>query len=659
MKVVLLIGLSLLLAAASSVAAQENSTAARITTAIEHKDRPPLSSEAENRDVPQSGAANVRPGSSANYDLGVKYALAGHYEQAIEAFQRAVRYEPKDADAYFSLGNAYAGLHRWKEAVEAYQQALRLNRNDGEASRNLGLAYYNLGEYAQAIEAFKRAIHIYPTWAEAHFDLSNAYYKAGRLDDAESSYQQAVKLKPDYYLNRPALVSASKPPANNPAGNNVAPPINEPPTTTPSRSAADAPNNAAPKGNGSSSTTSVRVFTVVTGAPNPKGAKAFYQAGEKYGRAKKYKEAIESFKQALLLKPDYADAYFGLGHAYADLGRWREAIEAYEQVLRLDPKDEETHYRLSEAYLKLKTEADSNISQIGSNKVGVSNDKELVATGERVSAPAETINASGGIAAVAAAASAAPATVAAVDPTNIYRVGPGDVLDVRLLNATGNSSSDSPLYTVTASGLLEYPLLGDPLSVNGLTADEISAHLAVELKRRAVQDEPHVVVGVREYASHNIIISGLVSDPGTKVLRREAIPLYVVLADAQPRPEAGQVVIVSADKQKRTIRLDDQVALNTLVHPSDIITVQPLPPQFFYIGGHVDAPGEKPFHSGMTLTQAILSSGGSLTTKGIVKLLRQDSRGILSTVEYKLRDITSGQVIDPPLQPDDRIEVAP
>ncbi|MGH9901663.1 MAG: polysaccharide biosynthesis/export family protein, partial [Pyrinomonadaceae bacterium] len=244
---------------------------------------------------------------------------------------------------------------------------------------------------------------------------------------------------------------------------------------------------------------------------------------------------------------------------------------------------------------------------------------------------------------------------AAVDPTSVYRVGVGDVLDVRLLDAPAGPSS---LFTVSAGGLLEYPLAGNPLRVAGMTCDEIRDILTAELKRRAIDQNPELAVGVREYVSHNVIVSGLVAEPGTKVLRREAVPLYVLIAEAQPRPEAGQVRIVShAAGRTTTAGILDHAAMNTLVYPGDVLTVEARPAQFFYIGGAVETPGQKDFQPGMTLTQGILKAGGNLSAGGEVKIMRQGEDGLLATTSYRLKEIVAGKMPDPLLRPDDRIEV--
>ncbi len=244
----------------------------------------------------------------------------------------------------------------------------------------------------------------------------------------------------------------------------------------------------------------------------------------------------------------------------------------------------------------------------------------------------------------------------AVDPTTIYRVGVGDVLDIRLLNAPTNSSM---LYTVQAGGVLEYALVGDPVVVAGMTTDEIDARLTSELQRRSIQANPQVVVSVRDYASHTVLVSGLVTNPGGKILQREAVPLYVVIADAQPRPEAAQVVLNShTTGQNRIIDLTDTAGLNTLVRPGDVINVTAATPQFYYIGGDIDVPGQKEFHAGITLTQAVLAAGGYLRAgKTVVEIARQGADGRLNALRYKLVDIMSGKIPDPRLQGGDRIEV--
>jgi protein involved in polysaccharide export with SLBB domain len=253
----------------------------------------------------------------------------------------------------------------------------------------------------------------------------------------------------------------------------------------------------------------------------------------------------------------------------------------------------------------------------------------------------------------------APAPAAAAVPlTSVYRIGVGDILDIRLLNQP--DARVSTLYTVLSSGVIEYPLIRDHVAVAGMTAEELSAQLVAELRHRGIFERPQVRVSVREYNSHAVLVSGLVSDPGTKIIRREAVPLYVVVAESQPKPEAGRAVVISHATGKTTsVDLLDAAGMATLVQAGDVVTLVVRPPEFFYVGGEIAAPGQKNFHAGMTLTQAVLASGGVTPQAGAkIKVLRQGADGRLVTTEYDLKQIEGGVVPDPQLQPGDRIEVS-
>ena len=365
-----------------------------------------------------------------------------------------------------------------------------------------------------------------------------------------------------------------------------------------------------------------------------KEAKRHYKSGVKFGRAGLFEQAAASFLQAIRLNPDFGDAYYGLGHAYFDLKRWQESIKALERAVEINPKDMEAYAMMGHAYSKLRRETDA--SDQANNHAPL---------GERVS---RTVSA------------ARPSKAASAESdeqilTTIYRVGAGDVLDVRLQNA---STDQQTFYTVSATGLLDHPSLVKPLKVSGLTTEEISGLIESDLKSRAISEQPQVTVGVREYSSHTILISGLVKDPGTKVLRREAIPLYVVLADAHPLPEAGRASVKSQQRSETIIvDLANPSEMELLTRSGDVITVERAPQQFFYVGGNVKAPGEKLFRPGMTLTQAILSAGGVDKKGKEAELAREQSGSVLVSTKYKLQDIYDGKYADPQILPGDRITV--
>ena len=376
-------------------------------------------------------------------------------------------------------------------------------------------------------------------------------------------------------------------------------------------------------------------------------AKRLYKEGVKYGLAGLFPQAIQILEQSIKLDPENPDAHFALGHAYYDLKRYRNAIESFKKAVELNPKDAEARDRLGLARSMLWEEDNARLTaqrQKTAQKPQPVGEQVSVTAKVPEKVPEQAVDTSDE---VSAAANELPLT-------KIYRVGPNDVLDIRI----NDSASQSTLFTITAAGLLEHPMLSEPLAAGGLTTDEIGSRIESELKRRALQENPKVSVGVRDYASHMILVSGLVKDSGTKIIRREAIPLYVVVADAQPLPEAARVTVLRNEtNQTFDIELAESSEMNLLVRPGDVITLHPSVTQFLYIGGEVKQPGEKTYRRGLTLTQAIIAAGGVTTKAKEARLGRDDGKGFLVVTRYKLKEIESGKVQDPAVKPGDRITI--
>lgn len=246
-------------------------------------------------------------------------------------------------------------------------------------------------------------------------------------------------------------------------------------------------------------------------------------------------------------------------------------------------------------------------------------------------------------------------------PTDVYRVGPGDVLFINLLNAPAKSTN---YFTVLNDGTIDYPLVGEMVSVNGFTTDEIEDLLKERIK---LFENPQVTVKVRDYSSHKFTVLGLVEKPGEKFLQREAVPLFVVRAEAVVQPKANRVIIKRADSSTESLDMSDSKYEDVLVFTGDIVefgfvaqTVEAATPapQFYYIGGNVNSLGQKDFYAGITLTQAILVSGG-LKKSSVKKVVirRKNEEGLLKSAEFNLKAIKDGQQPDPLLQAGDTIEI--
>lgn len=250
------------------------------------------------------------------------------------------------------------------------------------------------------------------------------------------------------------------------------------------------------------------------------------------------------------------------------------------------------------------------------------------------------------------------ASEANLPPTEIYKIGASDVLFITLQNAPANNAN---YFTVLKDGSIDYPLGGGIVSVSGMTTDELEAALESKI---TLYENPQVTVKVREANSHAFTVLGLVEKAGEKLLQREAIPLYVVRAEAIAQPNASRVRIKRANSNTETYDLKTSEYENVLVFPGDIveftgnsIAASSEQSQFYYISGVVSG-GQKNFHSGLTLWRAITASEGVKNSKAkTVTIRRKNEAGLLVPTNYDLKAIKDGKVADPVLEADDTIEV--
>ncbi len=237
--------------------------------------------------------------------------------------------------------------------------------------------------------------------------------------------------------------------------------------------------------------------------------------------------------------------------------------------------------------------------------------------------------------------------------TELYKVGVGDVLFIELANVPQGHG----YYTVRDSGTIDFQLAGGEVIVADKTPDTIARELA---DRITLLPDPRVEVKVREYGSHKVTVTGLVDYPGEKSLQREAIPLFVIRAEAGVKPSAGRAVITRAPLLKPEFySLNDSATDDVLIYPGnsiEFVEAERSKPVYF-ISGNVITPGQKELVSGQTLYQAVAAAGGAKNSprKGIIR--RKNAKGVLAVSEYDLRTIKNGKAPDPVLSGGDVIEI--
>jgi tetratricopeptide (TPR) repeat protein len=117
------------------------------------------------------------------------------FDQAVEAYNKAIELRPFYAEAYVGLGDAKAAKGDVDGAIGAYTKALAHNPINPRVHMSLGKIYYSeKGLYYESVTAYKKAIELDPNSVDARMGLGEVYEDKGLYKEAVEEYRRVVEL---------------------------------------------------------------------------------------------------------------------------------------------------------------------------------------------------------------------------------------------------------------------------------------------------------------------------------------------------------------------------------------------------------------------------------------------------------------------------------
>ncbi len=268
-----------------------------------------------------------------------------------------------------------------------------------------------------------------------------------------------------------------------------------------------------------------------------------------------------------------------------------------------------------------------------------------------------------------------PAAQAAVtypaEGDNRYRIGPGDVLDIRILNRP-NLSRES--VRVEGNGMIRMPLVDNEIMAACKTEGELSKEISEKYTK--FYRNPQVDVFIKEYKSKQAAIIGAVNEQSRFELQRRVRLLELLTYAKGPSSKAGQTINIVHSAQSLSCTLptnEPEVAFSTYklsetlmglptanpwIEPGDIITL-PEAPQA-YVVGNVFTPLTISLKEPVTLSRAIAMAGGLKqdSKKEKVRIVRQEPGSTTSKeLLVDLSAIEKKRAEDVALMPNDIVDV--
>ena len=178
---------------------------------------------------------------------GTGYSDTKQFDEAIDCYKRALKINPRLADAHSNIGNAlqekgdiegslksyqsalkidadHFGAHGnmafalqtngdLEGAIASYRLALKANPNNEELLNNMGIAFAKKGDFDAAIKSYNAALNIKPDYPEVYNNMGLCLADQGQADAAIKSYQRALKIRPDFpepYKGMASVFEATK-----------------------------------------------------------------------------------------------------------------------------------------------------------------------------------------------------------------------------------------------------------------------------------------------------------------------------------------------------------------------------------------------------------------------------------------------------------------
>jgi tetratricopeptide (TPR) repeat protein len=227
-----------------------------------------------------------------------KKLLKTQFKDAIAAYLKAVSVTPRNdinavANSHYRLGvllrdQALADAAKGgtkanlKDSIAHSEEAVKLITDFPEAYNELGRSYDLIGRYPEAIEVYTKAIAGDKNYAEAHSNRGVAWWKAGNWDKALEDTLKATELDPKFaggHYNFAEVIFA-------------------------------------------------RVQELRLKGREGDRALIFVEA----------QKAIDEFRVATELDPDFMDAWYGLAKAYHGYHDFENAKKTYEKILAKDKR---------------------------------------------------------------------------------------------------------------------------------------------------------------------------------------------------------------------------------------------------------------------------------------------------------------------------------
>jgi len=145
------------------------------------------------------------------FESAVDFHKKNDLTNAEKKYRECLKINPKNSQCLFILGTLLIQEERYKDAITELKKSTREDPKNFHSFQNLGIAYFKNKQFDDAIDAYKISIDLNDKNADSFNNLGNCLHEIEKFNEAIKSFTQAIKLWPNksFVFNRAKSYSAS------------------------------------------------------------------------------------------------------------------------------------------------------------------------------------------------------------------------------------------------------------------------------------------------------------------------------------------------------------------------------------------------------------------------------------------------------------------
>jgi tetratricopeptide (TPR) repeat protein len=132
-------------------------------------------------------------------EKGDLYMARKQYREAMDQYRLLCQQDPHNAVYLNKLGIALHQQTALGLALKYYERAVKVNPKYADAENNIGTIWYQRKKYGKAVRAYQRAIKMRDDMPVLYSNLGYAYFSEGKYDDSIAAFRMALAKDPQFF----------------------------------------------------------------------------------------------------------------------------------------------------------------------------------------------------------------------------------------------------------------------------------------------------------------------------------------------------------------------------------------------------------------------------------------------------------------------------